>query len=180
VHSTERISYADEATKERPNSGICHHCIEILFSLSFCYFQDGSERLQQLCSDVCQVRSEIIITFGLFPNIYKQDDDGYDYLSTYNPAEADKKLSTEAYGYSDNGSLCLKLCRSEELPDLSAPAFSKAQSAQAVEEIIREKGLLELWRDMNATATIYCEGDGNNLNYYILLRLCYTYIYFPS
>jgi len=96
---------------------------------------------------------------------YDQDSNDECKFAGQYPTAADQNLLIESYGYSNNGKLALKLCRSNELPDLNAPALSNAQSAQAVEQIIRKMGLVELWRCINASATTCCKGDGSNLSY---------------
>jgi len=96
---------------------------------------------------------------------YDQDSNNECKFAGQYPTAADENLLIESYGYSNNGRLALKLCRSDELPDLNAPALSNAQSALAVEQIIRKMGRVQLWRCVNASPTTSCKGDGSNLNY---------------
>jgi len=78
--------------------------------------------------------------------------------------DADGKLSLITYGYSDNENLCLKLWRSSDLLNLEDAELSVAQSEVEIEDIIRNRGDLELWRNLKSTATISCKPDGNFIN----------------
>jgi hypothetical protein len=71
--------------------------------------------------------------------------------------ENEATTRTKFFGYSDTMYLCLELDTTNIFERLQGASFAKISD---IETFIRNKCKVALWRNINITTNISCEGDG--------------------